>query len=145
MRILIAGEIPFIDEVERLCRRAGHDVRVYLVEDILGAMEAEEDMDHLSNVEIAIELHNESAATKQELLSALSAGVPADALILTSALVTGATQAAAWTSHPERVVGFAVLPLMFSAAVFTHPTGSLPLLCSCSPPTAAPASASDPV
>ena len=110
MRILIAGEIPFIDEVERLCRRAGHNVRVYLVEDFLGAMEAEIDVAHLADVEIAIELHNESAATKQELLTALSAAIPADALILTSALATGATQAAAWTSHPERVVGFAVVP-----------------------------------
>lgn len=110
MRILIAGEIPFIDEVERLCRRAAHNVRVYLVEDFLGAMEAEIDVAHLADVEIAIELHNESATTKQELLTALSAAIPADALILTSALATGATQAAAWTSHPERVVGFAVLP-----------------------------------
>ena len=71
MRILIAGEIPFIDEVERLCRRAAHNVRVYLVEDFLGAMEAEIDVAHLADVEIAIELHNESAATKQELLTAL--------------------------------------------------------------------------
>lgn len=110
MKILIAGEIPFIDEVERLCRRAAHDVRVYLVEDFLGAIEAEIDTGYLAEVEIAIELHNESAATKQELLAALSEAVNADALILTSALVTGATQAAAWTRRPERVVGFAVLP-----------------------------------
>ncbi len=110
MKVIIAGEIPFIDDVERLCQRAAHDVRVYLVEDFLGMMEADFDMNELAEVEIAIELHNESAATKQELLLALGTCLPEDALILTSCLVTGATQAASWTKRPERVVGFAVLP-----------------------------------
>lgn len=110
MKVLIAGEIPFVDEVERLCNRAAHDVRVLLVEDFLGAIEAEFDMDHLADIEIAIELHNESAAAKQELLLALSSLLPDDALILTSSLATSATLAASWTKRPERVVGFAVLP-----------------------------------
>lgn len=110
MKVIIAGEIPFIDDVERLCRRAAHDVRVYLVEDFLGMMEADFDTNELAEVEIAIELHNESAATKQELLLALGTCLPEDALILTSCLATGATQAASWTTRPERVVGFAVLP-----------------------------------
>jgi 3-hydroxybutyryl-CoA dehydrogenase len=110
MRVLIAGEIPFIDDVERLCRRAAHDVRVFLVEDFLGALEADYSPQILADIEIAIELHNESAATKQELLSALSESIPSDALILTSCLATSATQAASWASRPERVVGFAVLP-----------------------------------
>lgn len=110
MKILIAGELPFIDEVERLCRRAAHDVRVFLVEDFLGAVEAGYELDGMSEVEIAIELHNESAAAKQELLLAMGTMLPDDALILTSCLATSATQAASWTDRPERVVGFAVLP-----------------------------------
>lgn len=110
MKIVIAGEIPFVDEVERLCRRAAHDVQVFLVEDFLGAVEAGFAMEQLADVEIAIELHNESAAAKQELLLALSSYLPEDALILTSCLATSATQAASWTKRPERVVGFAVLP-----------------------------------
>jgi 3-hydroxybutyryl-CoA dehydrogenase len=110
MKILIAGEIPFVDEVERLCHRAAHDVQVFLVEDFLGAMEAEFIADKLADVEIAIELHNESAAAKQELLLALSSFLPDDTLIMTSCLATSATLAASWTRRPERVVGFAVLP-----------------------------------
>jgi 3-hydroxybutyryl-CoA dehydrogenase len=110
MRVLIAGEIPFIDEIERLCRRAAHDVRVFLVEDFLSAIEAEYDRAELSDIEIAIELHNESAAVKQEILSAMSDHLPEDALILTSALATSATLAASWVDNPERVVGFGVLP-----------------------------------
>ncbi len=110
MKVAIAGEIPFVDEIERLCRRAAHDIRVYLVEDFLGAVEADYTLESLADVEIAIELHNESAAIKQELLQALDASLPDDSLILTSALATSATQAAAWVSRPDRVVGFGVLP-----------------------------------
>ena len=110
MRVVIAGEIPFIDEVGRLCRRAAHDTTVLLVEDFLGALETGYVPDDLSRIEIAIELHNESAAAKQELLLALSERVPSNALILTSALAAGATQAAAWVRNPQRVVGFGLLP-----------------------------------
>lgn len=110
MRIAIAGEIPFVDEVERLCLRAAHDVRVFLVEDFWGAIEAGQVADRLADVEIAIEVHNESAAAKQELLLVLSDHLPPDALILTSALATSATQAASWVARPERVVGFGFVP-----------------------------------
>jgi len=110
MKILIAGEIPFIDEVERLCRRAAHDVRVFLVEDFLSALEADYDRSSLHDVEIAIELHNESAAIKAEILSAMGDYLPKDTLILTSALATSVTMAASWVAHPERVVGFGVMP-----------------------------------
>lgn len=110
MKVLIVGEIPFIDEVERLCRRAAHDVRVFLVEDLLSAIEAQYDHPSLNDFEIAIELHNESTAIKAEILSAMGEYLPHDALILTSALPTSVTVAASWVSHPERVVGFGVLP-----------------------------------
>lgn len=110
MKVVIAGEIPFIDEAERLCRRAAHEVEVFLVEDFLGAMEADFAARRLAGVEIAIELHNESAAAKQELLLALSAALPRDTLIMTSCLATSATLAASWVNAPERVVGFSLLP-----------------------------------
>ncbi len=96
--------------MERLCRRAAHTVQVLLVEDFLSALEADYARARLANVEIAIELHNESAAIKQEMLSALGEHLPPDALIMTSALATSATRAASWVARPERVVGFAVVP-----------------------------------
>lgn len=110
MKVLIAGELPFIDDVERLCYRAAHHIQVFMVEDFLGALEADFTPAQLADVEIAIELHNESAAAKQELLLALSTCLPEDALILTSTLATSATLAASWIARPERVVGFSVLP-----------------------------------
>jgi 3-hydroxybutyryl-CoA dehydrogenase len=110
MRVLVAGEIPFVDEIARLCRHAAHKTKIYLVEDFLGAVEAGYELDNLSEIEIVIELHNESAAAKQELLQALGTCLSPDALILTSALATSATRAASWIPNPERVVGFGVLP-----------------------------------
>lgn len=110
MKVIIAGEIPFIDDVERLCRRAAHDIQVFLVEDFLTAIEAGYGMESLADAEIAIELHNESAAVKHELLQAFSNYLPADALIMSSCLASSATQAASWVRSPERVVGFGLLP-----------------------------------
>jgi 3-hydroxybutyryl-CoA dehydrogenase len=110
MRVLIAGELPFVDDVARLAAASGHSVRVFLVEDFLGALEAGFEMDDVSGIEIAIELHNESAAAKQELLLGLGQALPPDTLILTSALATSATRAASWVPNPQRVVGFGVLP-----------------------------------
>lgn len=110
MRVVVAGETPFAEAVAALCRHANHDTTLFLVEDFLDALEADYDMEALSRAEIAIELHNESAAAKQELLLALGSALPDDALILTSALATSATLAASWVPNPERVVGFGILP-----------------------------------
>jgi 3-hydroxybutyryl-CoA dehydrogenase len=110
MRVLVAGEIPFVDDIARLCRQGAHKTTVYLVEDFLGAVEAGYELEDLGQIEIVIELHNESAAAKQELLTALGLCLSPDALIMTSTLATSATRAATWAPNPERVVGFAVLP-----------------------------------
>jgi len=106
MKIIIAGEILFRDEIGRLCRQAGHDTAILQVE----AIEAGTAWEVLAGAEIAIELANESAAAKQALLRALSAHLPLDALVLTSALATSATQAASWVARSERVVGFGLVP-----------------------------------
>lgn len=110
MNVLIAGEIPFLQEVGQLCTQAGHNATLYLVEDFLGALESGYLMKDLQHIDVAIELHHESQATKHELLLALGNALPSNALVLTSALNVSATQAAAWMTHPQRVVGFGVLP-----------------------------------
>lgn len=110
MKVFIAGEMPFLQEVGELCVAAGHDTTLYLVEDFLSAEESAEVLASLEATDVAIELHHETAVTKQHLLQALSQTLPDEALILTSALNTSATQAAAWAANPARVVGFGVLP-----------------------------------
>ena len=110
MKVFIAGETPFIEEVAGLCLAAEHDTAVYLVEDFLSAVESGFAFQGTSDVEVAIEIHNESAAAKQELLIAMVDAIPYNALVLTSALATSATQAASWVLRPERAIGFGVLP-----------------------------------
>jgi 3-hydroxybutyryl-CoA dehydrogenase len=110
MKVVIAGEMPFVQEIGRLCTQVGHDTVIYLVEDFNSAVQSGWAMPDAANADIAIELINESVAAKEELLVSLAASVPPQALLLTSALATSVTQAAAWLPHPERVVGFSVVP-----------------------------------
>jgi 3-hydroxybutyryl-CoA dehydrogenase len=110
MKVIVAGELPFVEDVMGLCVAAGHDVQAFLVEDFLGAMQSGFVLDDVADVEVVIELHNESAAAKQELLLALGEAVPAEALILSSALAISVTQAASWVPQPQRVVGFGLVP-----------------------------------
>ncbi|MCA9938362.1 MAG: hypothetical protein KC418_06955 [Anaerolineales bacterium] len=110
MKVIIAGELPFVQEVAKLCLDAGYDTHVFLVEDFLGAIESGYVLDDVGEVDVALELHNESAAAKQELILALDHALPANALLLTSALATSVTQAAAWTLDESRVVGIGLLP-----------------------------------
>lgn len=110
MKVLIAGETPFVDEIGDLCVKAGHDTTLYLVEDFLGAIESGYSIRGFGDYEVVIECHNESAAVKQELLLALSNIVAPDSLILSTALPVSTTQIAAWVTNSWRVVGFGMVP-----------------------------------
>lgn len=110
MKVVVAGERPFVEGIGNLCLQVGHEVVMYLVEDFNTAVQSGWAMADAANADIAIELHNESAAAKEELLVSLAASIPRDALLLTSALATSTSQAAAWVPRPERVVGFSVVP-----------------------------------
>lgn len=110
MKVVVAGERPFVEQIGRLCTDAGHDTVLYLVENFVSAVRSGWSMDAAAGADVAIELQNESAAAKEELLAALGGYLPPNALIFASALATSATQAAAWVPNPERVVGFGVVP-----------------------------------
>lgn len=110
MKIVIAGEMPFLQEIGQICTGAGHDTTLFLVEDFYGAIESGLMMDEAGDADVAIDLHNESADAKQELMLSLAQAIPEQALVLTSALPTSTTQAASWMANPRRVVGFGLLP-----------------------------------
>ncbi len=110
MKVIIAGETPFVEELGRLCAGAEHNVQLYLIEDFYSAVESGAFMAVDRDTDVFIELHNESAAAKEELLLGLGAAIPESALVLTSALAASATQAASWLPNPGRVVGFSILP-----------------------------------
>lgn len=117
MKVIIAGEMPLLKEIGQLCLKGGHETTLYLVEDFFSAVESGLMLDKASEVDVVIELHNESAAAKEELLIGLGTAVSSYTLILTSALATSATQAAAWVANPRRVVGFSLLPPLAPAGM----------------------------
>lgn len=110
MKTIIAGEMPFLQEVGQICTEAGHDTILFLVEDFYGAIESGFMMDEAGDADVAIDLHNESADAKQELMLSLAQAIPEQALVLTSALPTSTTEAASWMANPRRVAGFGLLP-----------------------------------
>jgi 3-hydroxybutyryl-CoA dehydrogenase len=110
MKVIVAGELPLLEEVGGLCVDAGHDTTLYLVEDFFSALDSGRLMDEGAGVEVAIELQNESPETKEALVRGLARTLPRQTLVLTSAFATRATGAAAWMTAPERVVGFGLVP-----------------------------------
>ncbi len=117
MKVIVAGEMPFVEEVGDLCVRAKHDTTVFLVEDFMGALESGYAIQEIQNADIVIELHNESPAAKQELLLALDNASPANTLFMSSAFATSATLAASWILDSSRVIGFGVLPPIGDAGI----------------------------
>lgn len=116
MKVIIAGEIPFVSELSKLCRASGHDTTAYLVEDFYDAIESGY-VEQLEDVDVLIEIHNESKEAKRELIMGLTAILPRTALVLSSALPTSTTEIASWVSKQDRVVGFGLIPPIESGGV----------------------------
>lgn len=109
MNVVVAGELPLVEEVTLLCANAGHLTTAYLVEDFYSAVQSGYIFEQSPTVDVVMELHNESAAAKQELLYELANAVSDESLMMTSAMATSTTQAAAWVSKPERVIGVGLI------------------------------------
>lgn len=114
-KVLIAGEAPLVEELAALCIDAGHEVAVFLIEDLMDAGGLTRLADDAATSDIAIEAVVESIETKRTVVDILDRSLPPDRLIMAAALSVTATQIAAWTaSHvaaqPDRVVGFGALP-----------------------------------
>ncbi len=108
MRIWIAGDPLFVDEITVRCLRAGHTPVSLDPAQANGRASAEP-------VDLVVDLHHEPQA-KARFLARLPAHVP-DAPVLVSALSVSATQAGAWVGSPDRVVGFGLVPPMGDPAL----------------------------
>ncbi len=106
MRVVIAGELPLAEDLLALCLQAGHEASLFLVETLADAQTAERLAGEAAHADVALECHNESRPAKR-LVVELMAGAAA---LYVSALACSATEAASWTSRPERVVGWGALP-----------------------------------
>ncbi len=123
MKVLVIGEFPFVTEVGELCLNAGHDTAVYIVEDLHHTAASQGAIPEAAAAEVVIELFNESAAGKEQLLTIVGTAVSPDSLILTTALAVSTTQAAAWLPRPERVVGIGLLPPLPAAGIIELASG----------------------
>jgi len=110
MRVLIVGEVPFVDTLAGLCRAKNHKVDLFIAEDL----ENQETLDRMvraaTRCEIAIESLNESQSGKLWLVEGIEVNLSDDALLLVSALAASATEIASWADHANRVVGYGLLP-----------------------------------
>lgn len=110
MRVLIVGEVPFVDTLAGLCRAKNHKVDLFLPDNL----EDQETLDKMvraaTRCQIAIESLNESQSGKLWLVEGVEANMPPEVPLLVSALAASVTEIASWTEHPQRVVGYGLLP-----------------------------------
>jgi 3-hydroxybutyryl-CoA dehydrogenase len=110
MRVLIVGEIPFVDTLAGLCRAKNMKVDLFLSDDLEDQNTLDEMVRAATRCQIAIESLNESQSAKLWLVEGIEVNLPVDSPFLVSALCASVTEIASWTDHPERVVGYGLLP-----------------------------------
>lgn len=110
MRVLIVGEVPFVDTLAGLCRAKNHRVDLFLAEDLEDQVALDGMVRAATRAQIAIESLNESQSAKLWLVEGIEANIPPDTPLLVSALAASATEIASWTEYPNRVVGYGLLP-----------------------------------
>ena len=110
MRVVIVGEVPFVDTLAGLCRAKNHRVDLFLSD----RLEEQDALDQMvraaARCQIAIESLNESQTGKMWLVEGLEANMPPEAILMASALAASATEIASWAEKPNRVVGYGLLP-----------------------------------
>jgi 3-hydroxybutyryl-CoA dehydrogenase len=109
LKVLIAGEAPLVEELAAVCIDAGHAVVVFLLEDLIDASGLAQLAKAATSSDIAIEAVVASIETKRAVVDILDRSLPPDRLIVAAALSVTATQIAAWTTKPDRLVGFGAL------------------------------------
>lgn len=117
MRVLIIGEVPFVDTLAGLCRAKKHHVDLFLAEDLAEQQTLDRMIHAAVRCDVALESLNESREGKQWLVSGVEANLRENALMLVSALASSATECASWTEHAERVVGYGLLPPIMSTGL----------------------------
>ncbi len=108
--VIIAGEEPYIEHLQRLVAARHHRVDLYYIDDL----DDQETLDKLvtdaARADVFIESLNESTASKLWLIEGIEVNMKDEALLLTNALCASPTEVASWCNDPRRVVGFGLLP-----------------------------------
>jgi 3-hydroxybutyryl-CoA dehydrogenase len=109
-KIVLAGESPLVDDLAALCVDAGHEVSIYLVEEVAEPNGLRKLAEDARTTSVALDVISESLEAKRDLVCTLDRSLPAATPLLTACLSVSATQVAAWAEHADWVVGFGVLP-----------------------------------
>lgn len=110
MRVLIVGEVPFVDTLAGLCRARDHKVDLFLADDLQEQTALDKMVHAATRCQLAIESLNESQPAKLWLVEGVEVNLPPEVPLLVSAMSASATEIASWTDHPARVVGYGLLP-----------------------------------
>ena len=110
MRVLIVGEVPFVDTLAGLCRAKNHRVDLFIADQLSDQEILDRMVRAASRCEIAVESLNESQSGKNWLVDGIEANLQADTPLLVSALAASATEIASWAEHPNRIAGYGLLP-----------------------------------
>ncbi|QRG67087.1 3-hydroxyacyl-CoA dehydrogenase family protein [Brevibacillus choshinensis] len=105
--VLLTGDSPLQAELHQIITANGYRV-VSLAE---GAAEADA-------IFLAIEVNNLDLEAKKQQLSEIDRLLGPSVPVVTTSLAITATEAASWTSHPERVCGFGTLVPLAERALF---------------------------
>jgi 3-hydroxybutyryl-CoA dehydrogenase len=109
-KVVLAGESPLVDDLAALCVDAGHEVSIYLVEEVADQAGLRKLAEDARTASVAFDVMSESLEAKRDLVHTLDRCLPADAPLLTACLSVSATQVAAWAEHADWIVGFGALP-----------------------------------
>jgi 3-hydroxybutyryl-CoA dehydrogenase len=109
VKIVIIGDIPFLTDVHEVCASAGHTADAILAKDVLSGQADKTISARVAGADLLIEMHNVSAQAKRSLVERLDDVWSREAIVLSLAMATSATQTAAWVARPERVVGFGLI------------------------------------
>ncbi|NJL95515.1 MAG: hypothetical protein HC915_18210 [Anaerolineae bacterium] len=109
-RVLIAGEAPFVDALAALAERSGCRVDLYSIDDLEAAETVTQMVQDATRCDLFVESLNESATTKHWLVEGVEANLRERVPVLSNCLVASATEVASWCNHPQRVIGFGLLP-----------------------------------
>ena len=109
-RVVIAGESPLVEDLAALSVDAGYPVAIYLAEEFADAGARQRLADDAGQASFALDAISVSLETNRDLVRLLAQSLPFDAPLISASMSVTATQIAAWTTRPGKVMGFGALP-----------------------------------
>jgi len=109
-RILIAGDVPYVDTLYALCAAGGYKADVYHIEELDDPAILDQMIKDATRCDLFIESLNDAPASKLWLIEGVEPNLKERTPILSHCLCTTATEVASWCEYPQRVIGYSLLP-----------------------------------